>query len=98
MIDTCVTLIAHSDNFRWFGPPTMKHEWDLMVATFNAHNYDITDVSDKEFIGMNISTSEDMNYCMDQTRIVEAILTEAGMKGVRDEHLPYPMTGPSLSN
>jgi hypothetical protein len=29
--------------------------------------------------------------------MVEAILTEAGMKGVRDEHLPYPMSEPSLS-
>jgi hypothetical protein len=38
-----------------------------------------------------------MNYYMDQSRMVEAILTVAGMKGVRDEHLPYPMTGPSWS-
>jgi hypothetical protein len=29
--------------------------------------------------------------------MVEVILTEAGMKGVRDERLPHPMTGPSLS-
>jgi Reverse transcriptase (RNA-dependent DNA polymerase) len=90
-------LMAHSDDFRWFGSPTMKHEWDLLVATFNAHNYEITDASDKEFVGINISTDEDMNYYMNQTRMVEAILTEAGMKGVRDEHLPYPMSEPSLS-
>jgi hypothetical protein len=82
-------LIAHSDDFRWFGPPTMMHEWYLQVATFNAHNYDITDASGKEFVSINISTDEDMNY-MDQTRMVEAILTVAGMKGVRDEHLPTP--------
>jgi hypothetical protein len=75
----------------------MMHEWDLLVATFNAHNYDITDASDKEFVGINISTDADMNYYMDQTRMVEAILTEAGRKGVRDEHLPYPMTGNRLS-
>jgi hypothetical protein len=90
-------LIAHSDDFRWFGSPTMTHEWDLLVATFNAHSYEIADASDKEFIGINISTDEDMNYYVDQTRMVEAILTEAGMKGVRDEHRPYPMSGPSLS-
>jgi hypothetical protein len=38
-----------------------------------------------------------MNYYMDQMRMVEAVPTEAGMKGVRDEHLPYPISGPSMS-
>jgi hypothetical protein len=32
------------------------HEWDLLVATFDAHKYDVTDASDKEFFGINIST------------------------------------------
>jgi hypothetical protein len=86
-------LIAHSNDFRWFGPPAMIHEWDLLVATFNAHNHEITDASDKEFVGINISTDEDMNYYMDQTRMVRRFW----LKGVRDEHLPYPMSGPSLS-
>jgi hypothetical protein len=75
----------------------MMHEWDLLVTKFHAHNYEITDATDKEFVGINISTDECITYCMDQTRMVEVILTEAGMKGVRDEHLPYPMSGPSLS-
>jgi hypothetical protein len=90
-------LIAHSDEYCWCGSSTMTHEWDLLVATFNAHNYEITDASNNEFVGINISADEGMNYYIDQTRMVEAILTEAGMKGVRYELLPYPMSGPSLS-
>jgi hypothetical protein len=47
-------LIAHSGDFRWFGPPTIMHEWDLLVATLNAHKYETTDASDK------VSTSAQM--------------------------------------
>jgi hypothetical protein len=65
----------------------MMHKWDLLVATFSAHNYEIADASDKEFVGINIRTEKDMNYYMAQTRMVEAILTESGMKCVRDEYL-----------
>jgi hypothetical protein len=79
--------IAYNDDFRCFGYPTMMHKWDLLVATFSAHNYEIADASDKEFVGINIRTEKDMNYYMAQSRMVEAILTESGMKCVRDEYL-----------
>ena len=95
--DSPLILMAHSDDFRWFGPHTMLHEWDLLVATFNAHKYEITDATDKEFVGINIYRDAQFNYYMDQTRMVDAILKEANMTGSRDEHLPYPMTGLSLS-
>jgi hypothetical protein len=90
-------LIAHSDDFRWFGPPSMLHEWDRLVATFNAHKYEITDATNKEFVGINLYHDVDFNYYMDQTRMVNSILKEANMTGSRDEHLPYPITGPNLS-
>jgi hypothetical protein len=38
----------------------MMHEWDLLVATFHANNYEITDATDKECFGINISTDGDM--------------------------------------
>ena len=55
-------LMAHSDDFRWFGPNTMMHEWDLIVATFNKHKYEITDASDKEFVDINIYHDEEYDY------------------------------------
>lgn len=89
--------MAHSDDFRWFGPNTMMHEWDLIVVTFNKHKYEITDATDKEFVGINIYRDEEYNYYMDQSRMVDSILREANMTGSRDEHLPYPLTGQNLS-
>ena len=38
-------IIAHSDDFRWFGPSDKLDEWDLVIATFNAHNYGVTDAT-----------------------------------------------------
>ena len=75
----------------------MMHEWDLIVATFNAHKYEITDATNKEFVGINMYHYEEFNYYMDQSRMVDSILREANMTGSRDEHLPYPLTGQSLS-
>ena len=31
--------IAHSDDFRWFGPPNHIHEWDAVIQAFNKHGY-----------------------------------------------------------
>ena len=75
----------------------MMHEWDLIVATFNKHKYEITDATDKEFVGINIYHDEEYNYYMDQSRMVDSILREANMTGSRDEHLPYPLSGQNLS-
>jgi hypothetical protein len=32
-----IIVIAHSDDFRWFGPPEYIFECDDLVATFNRH-------------------------------------------------------------
>ena len=39
--------MAHSDDFRWFGPPDMIKEWDLLVLTFNKHRYEVTVATNK---------------------------------------------------
>ena len=57
-----IIVIAHSDDFRWFGPPNMIHEWDLLVATFNKHKYEVTDATDKEFVGIHIYHDNNFNY------------------------------------
>ena len=62
-------LIAHSDDFRWFGPLALISEWDLLIATFNSHNYEVTDVNSKEFVGIRITCDENFNYYMDQSRM-----------------------------
>ena len=37
-----IKVIAHSDAFRWFGPPDMIKEWDMLVRTFNKHRYEVS--------------------------------------------------------
>ena len=83
-------VIAHSDDFRWFGPEENVHEWDSLVATFNKHGYDVTDATEKEFVGIKITRDKDYNYYMDQHRMIDSIIKEANMTGAKDEHLPYP--------
>ena len=90
-------LIAHSDDFRWFGDSLDLAEWDLLVNTFHEHNYKVTDATDKEFVGINITIDSDFNYYIDQTRMIEEILDGIGMKNCKDESMPYPLLGDSLS-
>ena len=94
-----ILLIAHSDDFRWFGDESEISEWKLLVDTFEKHKYKVTDVSDNEFVGIKITRDENFNYFMDQTRMIDEILAEAHMRNERDEKLPYPnpTTGPALS-
>lgn len=40
----------------------------------------MTDASDKEFVGINITCDEDYNYFIDQTRMLDKILEGIGMK------------------
>lgn len=68
--DKPLIIIAHSDDFRWFGPDNMLHEWDLLIKTFGEHKYEVTDATDKEFVGIRISRDKDFNYYMDQERIL----------------------------
>lgn len=42
-----MVIIAHSDDFHWFGPD----EWDSVIRFFNKHGYQVTDATDKEFVG-----------------------------------------------
>jgi hypothetical protein len=90
-------IIAHSDDFRWFGPAELLSEWDLLCATFNAHKYKVTDCTDKEFVGIKIECDAEFNYYADQSRMAEEITKEMNLTGARDEHLPYPLDGPNLS-
>ena len=90
-------IIAHSDDFRWFGPDNLLSEWDLLIKTFGEHKYEVTDATDKEFVGIKISRDEDFNYYMDQERMISSIITEANASGARDQTLPYPLTGEALS-
>jgi hypothetical protein len=73
------------------------YEWDLLIANFNAHKYQINDSAGKEFVGVHFYRDENFNYYMDQTRMIESIIKEAIISDCRDEHLPYPLTGPKLS-
>ena len=59
----------------------------------------MTDVSDNEFVGINITRDNDFNNHMDQTRMIDEILAEAHMRNEKDEKLPYPTpnSGPALS-
>ena len=92
-----IIVIAHSDDFRWFGPPDMIKEWDLLVLTFNKHRYEVTDATNKEFVGIHIYHDADFNYYMDQERMITSIVKEANISGTKDEKIPYPMDGPALS-
>ena len=55
-------VIAHSDDFRWFGSEDTLHEWGALVKNFNAHKYTATDCTDKKFVGINIRHDVDFNY------------------------------------
>ena len=73
------------------------HEWDALVENFNAHKYTVTDCTDKEFVGINITHDVDFNYYMDQTRMITEIIKEAKLIGDRDEWLPYPIGNDPIS-
>ena len=92
-----VLVIAHSDDFRWFGPEELLTEWDTLVATFEAHKYRVTDATKNEFVGIRITRDESSNYYMDQARMINEIIKEANITGSPDQKLPYPMEGLSLS-
>ena len=83
-------IIAQSDDFRWFGPPDHIREWDAVIQAFNKHGYQVTDATDKEFVGIRIEVDEHYNYYMDQHRMIDLIIKEANITGAKDEHLPYP--------
>jgi hypothetical protein len=84
--------IAHSDDFRWFGPVKNLYEWDNIIKIFNKHGYQVTDATDKEFVGIRISRDKSFNYYMDQHRMIDTIIEEAGISGAKGEDLPYPDT------
>ena len=53
-----IIVIAHSDDFRWFGPQELLSQWDFLVATFNKYKYEVTDATNKEFVGIHIYHDE----------------------------------------
>ena len=70
---------------------------DSLIKNLNAHKYTLTDCTDKEFVGINITHDEDYNYYMDQTRMITEIIKEANLTGAKDERLPYPLDNAALS-
>ena len=95
--DKPILLIAHSDDFRWFGGKEHMDEWQLLINTFKKHEYKVSDVTDSEFVGIQITHDKQYNYYMNQTRMIDDILSEAQMKQAKDEKLPYPIQGEPLS-
>ena len=92
-----ILVIAHSDDFRWFGSEDVRYEWEALVKNFNAHKYAVTDCTDKEFVGINITHDVDYNYYIDQTRMIKEIIKEANLTGAKDERLQYPLGNAALS-
>jgi hypothetical protein len=92
-----IIIIAHSDDFRWFGSKENLEEWDILIKTFNKYKYEVTDATSKEFVGIHIYHDEEYNYYMDQTRMITSIVADANMTGAPDAKLPYPTDGPNLS-
>ena len=54
-------LIVHSDDFRWFGDKKHLNEWQILVDNFEKHKYKVSDVSENEFVGINITTDKNYN-------------------------------------
>ena len=75
----------------------MVSEWDLLIKTFNGHKYEVTDATDKEFVGIRITRDKEYNYHMDQERMINSIMSEANVQSIPDARLPYPMDGQALS-
>ena len=92
-----ILVIAHSDDFRWFDSEDVLYEWDNLIKNFNAHKCTVTDCTDKEFVGINITHDEDYNYYMDQTRMITEIIKEANLTGANDERLPYSLDNAAQS-
>ena len=80
-------IIAHSDDFRWFGPEENLDEWDNIIKIFNKHGYQVTDATDKEFVGIRISRDKSFNYYMDQHRMIDTIIEEAGISECKNNYI-----------
>ena len=76
-----IFVIAHSDDFCWFGSEDVTHEWDALIKNFNKHKYTVMDCTDKEFVGINITHDDQFNCYMDQTRMITEIVKEANLTG-----------------
>ena len=66
-----------------------------MVKNFNAHKYTVTDCTDEEFVGINITRDADFNYYMDQTRMITEIIKEAKLTGAIQA--PYQIGNDTIS-
>ena len=63
----CTISLDGEDPFHWYKmlPVIGGHdEWEALVKNFNAHKYTVTDCTDKEFVGINITHDEEYNYYM----------------------------------
>ena len=82
--DKCVKEMGY-DNTPWDLKLFFIYEWEVLVKNFNAHKYTVTDCTEKEFVGINITHDVDYNHYMDQTRMITEIIKEANLTGAKDE-------------
>ena len=80
-----------------FGSDDVTHEWDALIKNFKKHKYTVTDCTDKEFVGINITHDNNFNYYMDQSRMITEIVKQANLTGAKEKKLPYPMGNLPLS-
>ena len=52
--DIFIFVIAHSDDFCWFGFEDVTNGYDALITIFNKFKYTLMDCADKEFVGINI--------------------------------------------
>jgi hypothetical protein len=67
-------------------------------GTTSSQHSTVTNATEKEFVGIRITREEDVNYYMDQSRMIDAIVKEANIDGAPGAKLPYPLDGPALSD
>ena len=54
----------------------------ILVNNFGEHKYKVSDVTEDEFVGINITRDDKYNYYRDQTRMIDDILSDHQMKNV----------------
>jgi hypothetical protein len=65
-----IIIISHSDDFRGFGSKENLDVSDNIIKIFN--KYQVTDATDKEFVGIRIPRDKIFNYYLDdQYRMID---------------------------
>ena len=79
-------------------PNELLAEWDILVKTFNEHEHEVTDATNKHFVGKHIFNDSEYSFWMDPTRTLTSIVVDANMTGCSRRHRQtYPTDRPNLS-